>query len=274
MECGRPLERGLFRWCFEDGSVADVLDALSAHQDQGGGFRAMGEGPIEAASPIGTSVAFQRLADIGASPQCPLVQRGIRYFLDTYDHRHSGWPQKFPDDGYLENDLPLHWGNPSAEIVGYLWRYRKLVPVDFLAEITHVAMANFRQVGREMPCFSDLCFLRFAAFAPEEYRREIIGELGDGIVQANALRDRDKWGRGYFMKPYWYAPSPDGPLAAVLRDAIDDCLDFDIRTQKPDGSAHLTFHAEGEAKRLWKSIWTLESLRVLRAYGRIEGVRP
>jgi hypothetical protein len=271
VEHGRPLEQGLFRWCFENGSARDVLRALAAHQASNGGFCGMGEGPITSPSPIGTSVAFQHLTDLGAPCEHRLVQGGIRYLIDTYDHEHAAWPQEIPDDGYLVHDLPLHWGNPSAEIVGYLWRHRHWVPADFLGQVTDAAMANLRRIGHELPPFADLCFLRCAESIDEPHRGEIIQRLVGGTARRNVQRDYARWETGYFVKPYWYARTPASPLYPVLRDEIERCLDFDIRTQEPDGSARLTFQVHGDARRIWKSVWTLESLRILKAYDRIEG---
>jgi len=176
-----------------------------------------------------------------------------------------------PDDGYLEKDLDWAWGNPGAEIVGYLWRYRELVPPEFLAHVTSVAMAHFRGIEGHVSTFCDLCFLRCANFIDEMYREEIIQKLIATVAHHNLERDHSKWESTYFVKPYWYAMTPDSPLHPVLKEEIEYCLDFDIRTQEEDGSAYLTCPVTGVGRTIWKSVWTLESLRVLKAYGRIEG---
>ncbi len=67
---------------------------------------------------------------------------------------------------------------------------------------------------------------------------------------------------------------PDSPLYDILSDEIGACLDFDIATQEQDGSAHLTFKVSGDTMRMWKSIWTLESLRALSSHGRIDFSTP
>ena len=269
---GRPLEQLLFRWEFEEAPACNVLEELAKHQYPNGGFFGMGEGPNEQSSPIGSSVAFQHLAAVGARPETGIVQRGIQYFTDTYDHEHEGWPQKVPDDGYLEKELPLYWGNPGGEIVGYLWRYKELVPSDFLEHVTRVAMDYFRGIKGPVPGFCDLCFLQCARFIDSKYACEIIPKLIETVRHHSLEWDHSKWDSQYFMKPYWYAMSPAAPLCSVLKREIEYCLDFDIRTQEEDGSAYLTFSTEGTDRMIWKSVWTLESLRVFRNYGRIEGI--
>ena len=270
---GRPLEQALFRHHLEDGPADEVLSALEKHQTDSGGFLDTGEGGPDHPSPIGSTIAFQHLVDIGAGADCALVEAGIGYFLATYDREHEAWPQTVEQPEFLERDLPEHWGNPSAEIVGYLWRYRELVPDDFLTQVTRVAMRNFRGLAVPVPGFADLCFVRCARFVPPQYRDEIIQKVRAG-VRANLLLDHKKWATSYFIKPYWYAMTPQESLYALLRDEIESCLDVDVATQEPEGNFRLTFSVTGRAEHTWKSIWTLEVLRVLKAYGRIEGVNP
>lgn len=272
MENGRPLEQSLFRYVFEDGTRADVLQALAQHQAPTGGFFGMGEGPSDTPSPIGSTVAFQHLTDINASSDDAIVQGGIRYFIDTYNSTHEAWPQLEGDNRYFENDLPWNWGNPGAEIVGYLWRFKDLVPEEFLAHVTDVASARLREVKGPVSPFAGLCFLRCASFIDEPHREEIIRKVANSVAHHNLERDHSTWEDSYFVKPYWHAMTPSSPLRGLLKEEIDWCLDFDIRTQESDGSARLTFHVEGPDRMIWKSVWTLESLRVHKAYNRIEGI--
>lgn len=150
---GRPLEQSLFRLFFESAPSSHVYDALAKHQSCNGGFFGMGEGPNEEPSPMGSTVAFQYLTDIDAPPSNAIVQRGIQYFVDSYDRDFEAWSQHIPDDGQLKNDLPWGWGNPSAEIVGYLWRYEELVHPEFLDHVTRVALANIRGLTSHVSTF-------------------------------------------------------------------------------------------------------------------------
>ena len=273
MRSGRPLEQALFRHFFEDGSTDDVLCALEEHQTDNGGFQDMGEGGPDRPSPIGSTVAFQHLVDIGATADCSLMQRGIDYFLSTYDHEHDVWPEAEATPDYFERALPRHWGNPSAEIVGYLWRYRVLVPEEFLENVTDVTMGNLRALVLPVPGFSDLCFLRAAKFMLPRHGDEIIGKIVAG-VRSNLELDHGKWATSYFIKPYWYAMTPQEPLYEPLKDEVEACLDFEVASQEPEGSFRLTFTVADQGERTWKSIWTLEALRALKAHSRIEGVDP
>lgn len=268
MTCGRRLERALFLHLFESGSREDCLTALAEHQTSSGGFREM-KGAIES-SPIGAIVAFQHLVDLEATADHPLVRGGVEYFLHAVDHEHEFWPprEKLPDP--ITNHLPDRWGNPSAEIVGYLWKYRELVPESFLEYATELALRNLRRIPAPIFEFADICFLRLADHIDPSYDHdEIIRKVGDGVM-GNLQLDHAKWDTGYFVKPFYYALSPDAPLYPMVRAEVQACLDWEVRTQEEDGSFKLTWNAKGLRRKNWKSVWTLEVLRVLRSYGRIE----
>jgi hypothetical protein len=91
-----------------------------------------------------------------------------------------------------------------------------LVSDDFLEEVTDLAIRNFRQSSLPVHEFADLCFLRMADHVDPIYREEIIKKIGEGVFE-NLQLDHDKWMTRYFMKPYWFAMSPDKPLPNFLQ---------------------------------------------------------
>jgi len=211
LRAGRPLEQQLFRYHFENGDAAAVLRELATHQMPAGGFRDMGEGDSDVSSPMGTTCAFQHLVELPIAGDHPTVRQGIGYFLSTYDADRDGWSE--------EHDL--HWGNPSAEIVGYLWRYRERVPQPLLEHVTAVAIDRFGRLPLPVPGFSDLCYLRLAQWIPTtSVRADIHRKVSEGVRQ-NLELDHARWHTGYFIKPYWYAMHPDAPLHDTLADEIE-----------------------------------------------------
>ncbi len=73
------------------------------------------------------------------------------------------------------------------------------------------------------------------------------------------------------------AARPDSVLAPTYRAAIDPNLDYLIAQQQPDGTwgpnwswGGLYPAAWAQAARAWTGFLTLENLRTLRAWGRIE----
>jgi len=134
-------------------------------------------------------------------------------------------------------------------------------------------MGNLRALALPVPGFSDLCFLRAAKFVPPRHGDEIIGKIAAG-VRSNLVLDHEKWATSYFIKPYWYAMTPEQPLYGPLKDEVEACLDFEIASQETEGSFRLTLTVADQGERTWKSIWTLEALRALKAHSRIERVDP
>ena len=82
----------------------------------------MGEGGVDGPTPIGSTIAFQHLMELGIGADSTIVQRGIRYFLTTFDEEHQVWPPRERVDMTvpITDRLPRQWANPSAEIVAYL----------------------------------------------------------------------------------------------------------------------------------------------------------
>ena len=156
---GRPLERSLFAYQFEQGCRDNVLAELAKFQNPDGGFGHALEPDLR--SPLSTVAitahALHILREIGIGSECPLVHRAIRYILKMYDHSRKGWRRAVPEINnaphapwwhYDENKggtpIDEHWGNPSAEIVGYLVRYRDLVPPALLQALYDHTFGYFK----------------------------------------------------------------------------------------------------------------------------------
>jgi hypothetical protein len=90
----RPVEWSLFRYTFENGSKEDVLTALSAHQHECGGFCDLGEGGYEVPTTMATTIAFGYLRELGIDSGNPMIQRGIRFLLNSYDATNEVWPPR------------------------------------------------------------------------------------------------------------------------------------------------------------------------------------
>ncbi len=267
---GRPLEQALFRYHFEGGSSEAVLAVLEQHQSADGGFSGMGEGDANCSSSIGTCVAFQILSELHVPVENELVQKGISYFLHSFDDNLRYW---FPDLSRKDppdDQFDYLWGNPSAEIVGYLYEYQDLVPRNFLEQLTEIAVNKLRSSPRPLEMFAALCFLSMAERTPRRITSEILECLHREIGNVVNI-DPASW-TGYFAKPIWYVPSPSSPLYGDLKHETNLNLDYEISRQSPEGFFPLNWNADVEEVDTWRSILTLETLVILRNHGRIEGM--
>jgi hypothetical protein len=117
----RPLEWALFQYTFENRSKEDALSALSILQCENGGFNDLGEGGHDGQTSMATTIAFGYLEALRADTDSDMVRRGIQFFLDSYDSLNQVWPPRPNMPEPITDRLPHALGNPSAEIVGYVW---------------------------------------------------------------------------------------------------------------------------------------------------------
>lgn len=226
---GRALEQALFHFHFTGGSKQQVLAKLQEFQDENGGFKGMGEGGEDAANAMDTNMAFQCLCDVGATCQDKVVQRGIRYIISSYDEVNKCWhpTPKRTKGGWQDN--------PSAELVGYLYEYRELVPTDFLRKVTDQAETFIFQNQKllETDSFyflSALCLLRLATRVDEPFKSRILDRLTKEVPLIIEI-DAKKWTTTYCAKPFFFAESPDSPLYITIQEDVVKSLEQELLTQ-------------------------------------------
>lgn len=266
MTHGRDLEQELFRFHFENGSPQALLSVLIKYQGEDGGFRNMGEGHPVHTNAMDTSMAFQYLSEVAATADEEIVQRGIKYIIDSYDNTLKCWHPR-------HNETLSGWdNNPGAELVGYLYEYRKLVPNNFLESVTEMAISAIRNPKKPYHPYyflEALCILRLAVRIEVPFRTEIINRIKSDIFEI-VERDQAKWATTYSAKPFFFAQSPTDPLYEILKEQVVRSLENEIMTQSEEGNFVLNWTVQDEeTDRIWKSIWTMNALRALRYHGMI-----
>ncbi|MBO8157149.1 MAG: hypothetical protein H0Z32_11865 [Bacillaceae bacterium] len=283
----RPLEAALYAYEFENGSREKVLEELLKFQNEDGGF---GHGlepdfRLPDSSPLATTIAFQMMSRVSLDARHPMVQKGIRYFLNTYDEQKGRWiavPEKVNDyphapwwhvsDEKGEGD----WGNPTAEIVGYLHEYGELVSGDFLDNLTERAMDTLLSYPDEIEMHEILCFDRMASRLRSPEKEKVYEKLRRSISQVIG-RSEKEW-EEYSASPLTFIDSPESPyMDAVDSPLIEKTLDYLITKQTEDGSWAPNWSWFGnyeedwpEAREEWKGVLTLNNLKVLREFKRME----
>jgi len=199
------------RWlnAFEGQDRSGVLLALAAYQNTDGGFDHNLEGDflLPASSAMATSVAFQILSALEATSDEPLVRGGIAYLLETYLPERPGWlavPPEVNDFPHAEwwhyrpelggTVIDRAWGNPSAELVGYLMRYRELVPTELLDPLYTHTLDYFQRFSGPMDMHELYCFLRFAEQAPAAEALALQPKLAELVLQ-EVCTDPTAWSR-------------------------------------------------------------------------------
>ena len=287
MEQGRAVDQRRFEFHFENGSADAVLAALSPYQNDDGGFGHSLEPDIRmpTSSAIVTTIGFQILREIRAPVNHTLVRKGIQYFIHTYDEPQQVWHIVPPE---VEAAPHAPWWNyessaetfgqflvnPRAEIVGYLHEFGDGVPTELLNTLTAAVLEHLDALPDEMEMHDVLCFVRLAETKALPDGDKIWAKLARTAAQSVAGNAEEL--TGYVLKPLWLVPSPESPLAAELKDAVEINLDFEIGQQGEDGSWSPNFswddrypEAWQTAKKEWQSRITVDTLKTLKDFDRI-----
>ena len=288
MDQGRPLDQRRFEFHFEDGSADVVLAELASYQNDDGGFGNSLEPDIRASvsSALATTVGFQILREIGANAGHALVRKGIEYFVAIYDESRHIWSIIPPE---VEEAPHAPWWNyensaetfgqflinPRAEIIGYLHEFSDAVPTKLLELLTTAVLEHLDSQSDEMEMHDILCLARLAETEGLPNRDKVWEKLAR--VAASRVARNAAQLTGYVLKPLWLVPSPESPLATGLKDEVSMNLDFEIEQQAEDGSWSPNFswgdqypEAWQTAKKEWQSRFTVDTLKTLRDFGRIE----
>lgn len=286
---GRPLEQALYQYYFENGNTEDVLQALAAFQNADGGFGRAMEPDMRApeSSALATSHSLEILRDLETPADHPLVKNSIAYLLETFDAEKGVWrilPETTDSSPHapwwnqegLEETFEHFLANPRPELVGYLYTYSDLVPADLKARIladvlTHLESLPYSVEG------ALYCYLRLydTENLPADARKRLEESLSH-MVSASVETDPAKWG-SYCLKPLQAISSPDSPFAEGIREVLEKHLDYEIEQQCDDGSwaPHWTwggvFPEDWKiAEREWRGIITVNTLRALSNFGRLQ----
>ena len=290
LERARPLERALFLRDYEDGSGSAVIDALAAFRNRDGGF---GHGlepdlRLPSSSVLATNHALRMLHEIGAPPDHPFVSGGIAWLLGAYEPALGTWrsvppeAEQHPHADHWKWALHADGGPwpravlPRAEILAQLHRWECCVPARFLADLDRRFLADLAgldaSIGADAIAACEALVQTQAAPARlREATAQRVRELGGAMVS----RDPAAWS-GYVAKPLKLAPRPGSTLAASLAAEVSRNLDWEIEQQAADGSWLPNWswgaypEAWQQARLEWQGDLTLQALRALRAWGRIE----
>ena len=287
----RPLEIARFRHAFDGASVILVFDTLKSYQNPDGGFGHALEPDLRAneSSVLCTSIAFQVLTSIHATPDQALVTAGIAYLLETLDREKCHW-RIIP--GEAEHSPHAPWWNqagrekefdsfslnPTAEILGYLYDYLGEAQSDILSLVSKQVISHLS--GLEKIEMHDLlcCFrLQQTKTLPEEIDRPIHQKLNQ-LIDVTISYDPAQW-KEYGLRPLQVVDDPSSPFMHGREESVAANLEYEISSQNEDGSWTPTW-SWGDAYpkdwilayRDWSGVLTLEKLLLLERYHRIEGI--
>jgi hypothetical protein len=282
----RVIERRRFDFLFRDGDAEPVVAALRAYRNADGGFGhgLEPDGRGSESQPLHALSALHLLDELGRFDD-PMVGDLLDWFASisapdgglpsgvptTHDYPHSPWWST--GDGEPKGALL-----PTANIVGVLLKNGVQHP--WVTGAAAFCWRAIRAIETSHP-YEIEGVLAFLDHAPERAEAEREAARFGEIVNAQHLVVRDPesaspdtsvgYGPGEFHTPLNYATRPTSLARRWFSDAeIAHNLDLREREQQPDGGWMFDWGQWNAASTFnWRGIVTIESLALLRAYGRI-----
>ena len=287
---GRALEKVIFDRHFGEGNDMRILDELTAYQNFDGGF---GNGlesdfRLPYSSPMATSVGVRYLKGIeGLEDAKGHMKAAIEYFEAMFDKGRNGWfavpkgVNLFPHAPWWHFNeeegmtvIDKNWGNPSAEITAYLYKYREYVEeldVDGLVKYAIERLREKKQFESENEIY---CYLELYEALPEETAGEL-EELLEAAIPELIVYDRARWTE-YVPLPLDFVKGPDANRFGIPEASVEENLDFLVDLLEKDGKIlppwGESFY-KGDLKPAyneWIGCLTLKALLDLQKFGRIE----
>lgn len=276
---GRLLERRLFATCFEGASGTGVMDALRGYANDDGGFghglepdkRCPASLPIDVEAALQAMVAAQAIDTTLTEPACD-------YLAKVADQADCGGavPLAFPVIEVFPR--AAHWSewtyqpglNPTAGLVGLLYRLGVSHPWMSVAASYCWRQLDSAELPDDAHALSEV--LIFLANSPEHDRAEAMAAMVRERLAGASMFRLDPDDTSYGLSPLHFAPFADSRWRELFTpEVLDAHLDSIEREQQDDGGWPISWEPPGQAALLeWRGIVTLERLRTLASYGRID----
>jgi hypothetical protein len=275
----RLLERRLFASVFLGQSGIHVIDALRGYQNDDGGFGHALEPDkrCPASLPIDIETAFQAMATAGAADEI-MITRACDFLAATAGRVGAGGAVPPAFDVIEQFPRAAHWTdwtyapalNPTAGLAGLLYQLGFDHP--WRAQATEYCWNQLAADGAVADAHSLSEVLIFLAHVPDRDRADLEARKIAKRLPDIAMFHLDPDAQGYGLTPLHLAPEAGSRWRSLFTDAqISGHLDRLLKSQQDDGGWPITWEPPSEAAALeWRGIVTLQALRTLASYGRID----
>ncbi|WP_040950719.1 hypothetical protein [Gorillibacterium massiliense] len=289
----RPVDLARWRYHFENGSRDEVLQALSAYQNEDGGFGHALEADSwnPSSSPLTTSTAVLLLKEIGFSETGHPLAQGILNFLGRGEYTtDKGWPFTIPSNS--EYPCAPWWSysgaanaemgfNPTAILVGFLLRFsdESSVVYEKALDLADQMVDKLRRQGHlevhELQAYCTFLDDIGQAGLSERFDATFLAEALAIRVNEAIERDPAKWPQ-YTMRPSVYISSPGSSYYNGNEEIVEKELDYLLDTRDASGVWDITWNWGGYEKEFaisanwWRGTLIIENVKFLKAFGRVE----
>lgn len=285
----RPLERALFNYYFNNSSEDNILDELKKFQNSDGGF---GQGiepdfKLIQSSPMATSIGLRHLSKIDGSDRAKgMIGMAIKYLELTFDRDRNGW-YSVPSDvnnhphapwWEFKSDINMtvidySWGNPSAELTGYIYKYKEYLDILDAYSLIDYATNNFNKRTEFSSEHEIYCYIRMYNLLDEEIANRIVDNIELAVSQLVNL-NQDEW-TNYVPTPLKFIEMNSNNNFGIENRFINQNLDYLIDKLEDNGKILPPWQwddylKEWEVSKIeWIGILTLEALLTLLKFKRI-----
>ena len=273
---GRLVDRRRFGALFDGLDADGVLAAVLAHRNADGGF-AHGLEPdtrTPHSQTLDSWIALETLDSVGVRPLD--IATTTCDWLGSVASPDGGLPTLLPTIvGYPR---AAHWQEtdeyeasllPTADVTAVLHRWGVEHP--FVDQATEWCFAHLEEQA-PAGAHEIRSALTFLAEVPDQERAAPLVDGLDAALPASSYYQADPDDPEYGVAPWSFAPTPDSRWRSLFDDDLFEAhLDRLERDQQADGGWTVAWEpAEGVSGTDARGLVTLEALRVLSAYGRLQ----
>ncbi|MCM1991509.1 hypothetical protein [Oceanirhabdus seepicola] len=285
MNESRELEKVIFENVFENGDSSQVIKAVKKYinHDGGAGNALESDFLYPGSTPMATSIALRILKDYDTNESSKeIIKNAMTYLEESFDHKIEGWRftkkevNDYPRAPWWtyskDNEEKKYNGNPSAELIGYLYIYSQYVDnlnVNYLMKLSLEHLNSME----EFEVHELYCYITLYHLVGENFKEKMVEKLKEGVGKC-ICTDSKKWNE-YVPQPLDFIDSPEENIYGIEQRYIDENLDYLIDMLEEKGVIEPTWvwgQYEEEwkiAKKNWTGVKTLEVLIKLKNFGRI-----
>lgn len=306
------INRAWFCYNFEDYDANAFMDVLAKYQYENGGFGGLYyEFDYQGPCLKSTEMAVRYIFSLKEKPSSehPVIKKTMKYLLENYHPEIGNWGDVAVPE--VNNGVYCYWtryrgkdiipiesederikqydANEKACFVAFVEYYSELVPEELYLDIIKYPIENIlRYWDENSPDYDKEIFEKGTPYC-FEYYQQFISCLKDknlanrltSILRQNPTAfmelNYEKSDNGYVHLPCHSVNSPDNIIYPVIKDLVDDSLEYRIKQQSEDGRWPLGWSfgkGEGlyELQVKYEAHLSLVMLVKLKEFGLIENV--
>ena len=291
----RSLENSIFNYVFLSGNKKEIKNELKKYINSDRGF---GKGlepdfqlPFSSATAtsMGMRYAYKYLKREDAGE---IVESASIFLEKTFNKEQMRWfsvPKEVNDfphapwwtyrDDIKMSVIDNSWGNPTAEIIGYLYNFNKKIDRFNSEDLLEITIDKFNKKEEYKSEHEVFCYIRLYNILPKNQANKLKESITEAIDQL-LCRDYKRWRNEYLPKPLDFIEAPSENHFNIPNALIQKNLDLYEEQIKDNFFISPTWEWGSypedwkRSKKQWTGILTLNSLITLKNFNRLKLNKP